>query len=476
MKLLQRLVLLASAWLSAAGFAPAVEPASLPPEPVRTAEALRDRILAGSRASEWVREIIDQAGPRLAGSPGDRAAVAAGLALLKAQGFSNVHTEKVMVPFWQRGVETGEVTTPVSQKLSLTALGGSIATPDAGLEAEILRVASLEELAARGDACRGRIVFIDRPTARTSDGSGYGEAARARSSGASKAASLGAIGLILRSIGTDTNRLPHTGALTYAADAPKIPAAALSAPDADLLTRLLRRGAPVRVRFTLGCRTLPDAESANVVGEVPGREKPQEIMLLAAHLDSWDLGTGAIDDGAGCGIIIEAARQIAALTPHPRRTIRVVLFANEENGLAGGKTYAKDHAAELDRHVAALEADLGEGPPLGFSWNAGPSAEAQLKALAGLLAPIAADHLLPTIVGGADILSMLPASVPNLGLLLDDSTYFDYHHTANDTFDKIDPRTLDRSTAAMAVAAYVLAEDAQPLERVPADKREVPKW
>lgn len=476
MKLLQRLVLLAAASFIGRGQVPAVEPASLPPETVRTADALRDRILAGSRASEWVREIIDQAGPRLAGSPGDRAAVAAGLALLKAQGFSNVHLEKVMVPFWQRGVETGEVTAPVSQKLALTALGGSIATPDAGLEAEILRVASLDELAARGDACRGRIVFIDRPTARTSDGTGYGEAARVRSSGPSRAARLGAIGLIIRSIGTDTNRLPHTGSLTYEADSPRIPAAALSAPDADLLTRLLRRGAPVRVRFTLSCRTLPDAESANVVGEVLGRENPQEIMLLAAHLDSWDLGTGAIDDGAGCGIIIEAARQIAALTPHPRRTIRVVLFANEENGLAGGKAYAKDHAAELDRHAAALEADLGQGPPLGFSWNAGPSAESQLKAIAGLLAPISADHLLPTIVGGADILSMLPAGVPNLGLLLDASSYFDYHHTANDTFDKIDPRTIDRSTAALAVAAYVLAEDARPLERVPADRREVPKW
>jgi carboxypeptidase Q len=453
----------------------AVEPARLAPEVERTAIGLRDRIGGGSRAAEWVRDIVDQAGPRLAGSPGDRAAVTATLALLRAQGFSNVRAEPVTVPVWQRGTETGEVTSPASQRLVLTALGGSVATPEGGLEAEIVRVSSLRELDAKGAACRGRIVFIDRPTARTTDGSGYGEAGRVRSEGASRAAKLGAIGLLIRSIGTDRDRLPHTGALEYEPDADRIPAAALSIPDADLLTRLVRRGAPVRVRFTLTCRALPDAQSANVVGEVPGRERPEEIVLLAAHLDSWDLGTGAIDDGAGCGIIIEAARQIAALSPRPRRTIRVVLFANEENGLAGGKAYAKDHAAELDRHIAALEVDLGQGPPLGLSWNAGASAEAPLRAIVQLLAPIAADRLTPAAVGGADILSLLPAGIPSLGLLLDASTYFDYHHTANDTFDKIDPGTLDRSTAATAVAAYLLAEMPERLERIPPEKRKIPK-
>ena len=288
-----------------------------------------------------------------------------------------------MVPAWQRGAETGEVTSPVHQTLALAALGGSVATPDGGLEGEIVRVASLEELAGKpADAVRGRIVFIDQPTARTSDGAGYGAAGHVRSAGPSAAAKLGATGLLIRSIGTDDNRLPHTGGTHYDADVAKIPAAALSAPDAALLTRLVRRG-PVRVRFTLGCRTLPDAESANVIGEIPGRERPQEIVLLGAHLDSWDLGTGAIDDAAGCGIVIEAARQIGLMAQKPRRTIRVVLFANEENGLKGGKAYAEAHAAELASHVAALEADLGQGPPLGFSWNAGPSADTLLKAAAG---------------------------------------------------------------------------------------------
>ncbi|HEY1250359.1 MAG TPA: M20/M25/M40 family metallo-hydrolase [Thermoanaerobaculia bacterium] len=449
-----------------------VEPAKLAPDTRRTAAALRDRIAAGSKAYDWVREILDRAGPRLAGSPGDRLAVEAGLSILKSQGFANVRAEPVSVPVWQRGVETGEVTSPVSRRLALTALGGSVGTPAEGVEAEIVRVGTLEEIdLLDASACRGRILFIDRPMARTSDGSGYGDAVRGRSDGASKAARLGAAGLLIRSIGPDTNRLPHTGSLTYAKDAPRIPAAALSVPDAELLTRLVRRGGPVRVRFTLGCETKPDAPSANVIGEVVGREKPDEIVLLGAHLDSWDLGAGAIDDGAGCGIVIEAARQIAALSPHPRRTVRVVLFANEENGLAGGRAYAKDHAAELERHVAALEVDTGEGPPLGLSWNAGPAAEAMLKTIAGLIGPLGAGQLKPTKSGGADISRMLPSGTPSLGLLQDSSTYFDYHHTANDTLDKIDPAILDRSTAATAVVGYVLAETPETLARIPAENR-----
>jgi Zn-dependent M28 family amino/carboxypeptidase len=259
--------------------------------------------------------------------------------------------------------------------------------------------------------------------------------------------------------------------VNYAKDAPRIPAAALSIPDAELLTRLVRRGGPVRVRFELTCGKKPDAPSASVVGEVAGRERPDEIVVLGAHLDSWDLGTGAIDDGAGCGIVIEAARQIAALPAHPRRTIRVVLFANEENGLAGGKAYVQAHASELERHVAAIEADLGEGPPLGLSWNAGPPAEAMLKAITALMGALGAGQLKPAKSGGADISRMTASGVPSLGLLQDASTYFDYHHTANDTLDKIDPAILDRSTAAMAVAAYVLAETPETLARIPAADR-----
>ena len=251
-----RALSLAVATLGAGWAAAAVEPATLPTEAVRIASALRDRIVAGSRAIDWVREIVDRAGPRLAGSAGDRAAVAAALELLRAQGFANVRAEAVTVPVWQRGIEIGEVVSPVSQPLALAALGGSVPTPEGGLEAEVVRFESIAEVSERSDACRGRIVFIDRPMSRTSDGSGYGEAVRPRSEGASLAARLGAVGLLIRSAGTDRNRLPHTGSLKYETDAPRIPAAALSVPDADMLARLVLRGAPVRVRFTLTCHTV----------------------------------------------------------------------------------------------------------------------------------------------------------------------------------------------------------------------------
>ncbi|HTR02356.1 MAG TPA: M20/M25/M40 family metallo-hydrolase [Thermoanaerobaculia bacterium] len=466
--------LLALIVLSAAVAAGGADAALLPSESATTAAALRDRVAAGSRAPEWVREITERAGPRLAGSPGDRAAVAVTLEMLRRLGFASVRAEKVMVPVWVRTAESGEVTAPVSQKLALAALGGSVPTSPGGLEAEVLRITSFDQLEAKKSAVRGRIVFYDVPTERTRDGSGYTKSVVYRSEGASHAAKLGALGVLVRSIGTDTNRLPHTGAVDYAGGAPTIPAAAVSIPDADLLAHLASLGGPVRVHFTLACGALPYAESANVVAEVPGREKPGEIVLLGAHLDSWDLGRGAIDDGAGCGIVIEAARQIAALPQKPRRTVRVVLYANEENGLAGGTTYVETHKTELARHVAALEADQGTGRPLGLSWRAGASAAPLFDQIAALLGPLDAGALTVGGEGGADISRLLTAGVPLVGLAQDASAYFDFHHTANDTFDKIVPRDLDRAAAAMAVAAWCLAETPEPIERVPADQRKLP--
>jgi len=442
-----------------------------------TAESLRETAFAGSRASEWIRSLIDQSGPRLSGSPGDRASVAWGLETLKALGFAKVRAEKVMVPVWQRGIESGDVTAPFLHKLFLTALGGSVATPEAGLEGELVEVGSLDELAEKSEAAvRGKIVFFNKRMRRTSDGAGYGETVPVRSSGASRAAKKGAIGVLIRSVGTDSNRTPHTGSLRYEEGAPKIPAAALSNPDADLLERLDREGKPVRVRFTLGCRDRGETESANVIGEIPGRGKPEEIVLLGGHRDSWDLGEGAIDDGAGCGIVIEAARLIGGLRKRPLRSIRVVLFANEENGLAGGKTYAETHSAELERHVAALEADLGSGRPIGLAWNAGPSAEPLVREIAALLAPLGASDVTSTGAGGADISRLILAGVPLFSVRQDASRYFDWHHTANDTFDKIEPESLDRVTAAVAVFTWVAANVPQPFERIPKEKRVVPKF
>jgi carboxypeptidase Q len=466
-------MLVATVGLLGAG-AGAAEDLLLSPDAARTAATLRDHVAAGSRASDWVKELNDLAGPRLAGSPGDKAAVAVALEILKSQGFANVHAEKVIVPVWHRESESGDVTAPVAQKLSLAALGGSVGTPEGGIEAEVVGVKSFDELEAKKDSIKGKIVFYDVKTERTSDGAGYGKSVVYRGSGPSRAAKYGAVGVVIRSIGTDNNRLPHTGGLDYEKDLPKIPAAALSIPDADLVARLLERGKTVKIHFTLVCGNRPDAESANVIGDVIGSETPGEIVLLGAHLDSWDLGRGAVDDGAGCGIVIEAARQIAALPKHPRRTVRVVLFANEENGLAGGTAYAKDHAQELPRHVAALEADLGDGHAMGFSWNAGPEAEPLLRQISGLLGPIDASKMTAGDYGGADISRMIAGGVPLLGLLNDASRYFDLHHTANDTFDKIVPKDMDQCAAATAVIAWSLAEAPASIARVPADKRKLP--
>ncbi len=459
------------ALLAAPTAARAADAPALSPEVRKTAEALREKALAGTKAVDWVRSMTDEVGPRLSGSPQDMVGVAWALATLKSLGFSNVRAEKVMVPAWQRGVETGEITAPYKQKLFLTALGGSPPTPEGGLEAEVVEMASLEELDAKGAAAvKGKIVFFNKRMERGSEMKGYAYAVDVRSSGPSRAARLGAAGVLIRSIGTDHNRLPHTGAMDYVAEVPKIPAAALSIPDAEMLERIVRQGKPVRVRFTLTCGDRPEAESANVIGEIRGASKPDEIVLLGAHRDSWDLGTGAIDDAAGCGIVIEAARLIGQLPKHPARTIRVCLYANEENGLAGGKAYFKAHQAELDKHAAALESDSGTDFPTSLAWTAGSSAAPFAREVAAILEPLGAGTL--TEGGpGADTGTLKIAGVPMFMVRQDSSRYFDYHHSANDTFDKIDPAGLDRNVAAVAAFAYCAASVPELLERIPADKR-----
>jgi hypothetical protein len=442
----------------------------------RTVAGLVESAFAGTRASEWVRSLTDRAGPRSAGSDGDRAAVAWALETMKAIGLANVRAERVEVAVWKRGVETREIVSPARQPLALTALGGSVATPPDGVEADVLRVGSLEELEGmEPGAAKGRIVFFDKRMERALDGSGYARAVDVRSEGASVAARAGAVGVVIRSIGTDRNRTPHTGALTYDADAPRIPAAALSIPDAELLARLIAGGASVRLRFRLGCGDAPSASSANVVGEIPGRapgnNHKDEIVVLGAHLDSWDLGTGAIDDGAGCGIVLEAARLVALQARRPDRTIRVVLYANEEHGAEGGKAYRAAHAAELPRHVAAMEADSGTGAPVALAWLAGPSAEAGLRRLAEWLAPLGLARLEPGGSGGVDVGPMREDGVPQFSFNQDRSTYFDFHHTANDTFDRIEPASLDRMAAATAAFAWYAATAPEAFERIPAEKR-----
>jgi hypothetical protein len=440
-------------------------------------DAVRAALAAAAQDAhtfDHVRGLTDAAGPRLAGSPGDALAVAWGLAALTELGFSNVRAEPVTVRAWQRGRERVEVVAPVPHALAAAALGGSIGTPDGGIEADVVRVESLEALAAlpRADV-EGRIVFVDREMKRTRDGSGYGAAVPVRGGAASAAARQGAVAVVIRSIGTDATRFPHTGGMRYADDAPRIPAAAVANADADVLARWAAAGTPIRLRLELGCRDGGEARSANVIGEVPGTDRPGEIVLLGAHLDAWDLGRGAIDDGAGIGIIVEAARQIAASPVRPRRTIRVVMFANEENGLAGARAYAAEHAAELARHVVALEADFGDGRAWGLRTPDAPERSEVWARVARLLEPLGVAWLAGEAHGGADLGPMHEQGrVPLADVAQDGTRYFDIHHTPNDVLTIVDRDSLDHAMRAMLAVAYAAALDVDGITRAPAGAEE----
>jgi Zn-dependent M28 family amino/carboxypeptidase len=427
--------------------------------------------LEGEGSYEIARGLADGVGHRLAGSAGAERAVAWALAELRRAGLSNVRAEKVKVPRWERGPraqEWGKIVAPVEQELALTALGGSVGTGAAGVSGEVIEVRSFAELSGLPAAqVAGKIVLFNVAMERRQDGMGsYADVAAYRGKGAIAAAEKGAAAALVRSLGVASYRLPHTGAMRYAEKVKKIPAAAVSAEDADLLHRLLERG-PVRVRVGLGCRNLPEGESANVIGEVRGRERPEEIVLLSAHLDSWDVGTGAVDDAAGVAMVIGAARAMVRAGLVPRRTVRVVLFANEESGLGGAKGYAQAHRAEIGRHVAALEADSGGGRPLGFRVRGAEAA----RALRGIVAPLAgigAGQVTVGDAGGADLLP-IDKEVPIFHLAQDTSRYFEWHHTMADTLDKIDPVELGLGTAAIAVAAYGVADQE---ERLPLQQPE----
>lgn len=428
-------------------------------EVAATAAALREQGLADGRAYQLVGSLTAEVGPRLAGTPGDRAAVAWALRTLDELGFDQVRAEPVTVPHWERGEAEGWIVGPDPQPVVLAALGGSVATPEGGLEAEVVGAASLEELEQLApSAVEGRIAFIHDPMERTRDGSGYGRAVAKRHRGAAVAAGKGARAVLIRSAGTSTHRVAHTGSLRYADGVPPIPAAALSNLDADRLAARLADGGPVRFHLRLTSRHLGEAESANVLGEVPGRERPEEIVLLACHLDSWDLGTGAVDDGAGCAIVMAAARLIRDLPQPPRRSLRVVLYANEEFGLSGARAYAEAHREELARHLVAAESDFGAGPVWRFQTWIAPSAVPAAAEIARLLAPLGIEWGGNQGAFGADLTPLRPFRVPMVSLRQDGSRYFDVHHTADDTLDQVDPGELAQNVAAWAVFAYAAAE------------------
>ncbi len=421
-------------------------------------------------AYEKLAYLTDRIGPRLSGSPGAAAAVAWTAAELKRDGLANVRTEKIMVPHWVRGEEKAEVLAPYQGSVAVTALGMSIPTPPGGVTGDIVEATSFEELKSLGASVRGKIVLYYKPVERLASGGGYGPGADLRYKGAAEARKLGAVAMLIRSLGTLSARLPHTGGQAYVEGVDPIPAAAIAAEDADRIHRILAAGDTVRLRLTLGCRMLPDAESANVLAELRGRARPDEVVVIGGHLDSWDLGTGAIDDGAGVAISMEAMRLLKKLDLVPRRTIRAILFMNEENGNRGGKGYFEAHKSEMDRHLAAIESDSGAGRPLGFHVLAGDGAIHQVGDLASHLESLGGTDVTEG-EGGTDISPMRAAGVPQLSLRQDMSDYFNWHHTAADTLDKVDPGLLADNAVAMAFMAYALAELDPPLARIPEDKR-----
>jgi carboxypeptidase Q len=402
----------------------------------------------------WQRLAVltDTIGHRLSGSPALDRAIQWALEEMKRDGLENVHTERVMVPQWVRGAESAEIVEPTRHPLVMLGLGDSVATPLDGIQADVLAVRNFEDLDARASQVRGKIVFFNTPF------TSYGETVRFRSSGPSRAARYGAVAMLIRSVGPDGLRTPHTGALLYASDAPKIPAASITTEDADRVQRMIDRGSRVVVRLKMEARFEADAESANVVGELRGRERPDEIVVVSGHLDSWDVGAGATDDGGGCIVTWEALRIMKKLNLRPRRTVRVVLWTNEENGGRGGIAYRDQHRSELAKHVMMLESDGGVFRPLGFGYTGNETGRQTVKAIAMLLTGIGADQINPG-GGGADIgPSVTEARIPAMSLDVDGSKYFLIHHTPADTIDKIDPVEMAKCAAAVAVMAYVVAD------------------
>jgi hypothetical protein len=411
-------------------------------------------------AHEILRELTTKIGHRLSGSEGAEKAVRWGKETMEKFGFDSVWLEPVIVPHWVRGeVEVAEIIKPEKKKLNICALGGSIATPEDGITAEVIEVQSFDELKSLGEQAKGKIVFFNRPMDPTkfSTGEAYGGAVNQRGSGAIEAARAGGVAALVRSMTTALDDVPHTGAMHYNDSLPKVPSAAISTIGANYLSDLLKKEKRVVLRLTLDCLTLPDVESANVIGELRGTEYPNEVIVIGGHLDSWDKGQGAHDDGAGIAHVIEALRLLKEVGAKPKRTIRAVLFMNEENGLNGGKAYASKERLN-EKHIAALETDAGGFSPRGFGISADSVTYEMIARWAYLFEQIDANHFRKG-GGGADISELTKKGVPSIGLRVDGQKYFDYHHSDNDTFDKVDDRELELGAISIAILVFVLAQE-----------------
>ena len=421
------------------------------------------KLIAAASADQfgWDRlaELTDTYGQRLSGSDNLNRAIAWAVETMKKDGLENVHTERVMIPKWVRGTESLEITNPPHHVIPMLGLGGSVATPPAGIEAEVMVVSSGDDLAKRAAQAKGKIVLFNVPY------TNYGETVAYRSGGASMAARHGAVGMLVRAVGPIGLRTPHTGGMAYAADVAKIPAAAIPVEDTLRIQRLVNRGVAVRVRLKMEARFDADVESFNVVGEIRGSEKPEEIVLVGCHFDSWDPGTGASDDAVGCIVTWEAARLMKKLHIRPKRTVRVVLFTNEENGLRGGNAYRDAHASEAANHVFALESDSGVFAPARLGFTGSDAARKIVAEIATLLSPIGMQDVVPG-GGGADIGPIATLGrVPMMAYSGDPTKYFTIHHTPADTVDRIEPQEVSKAAASIAAMVYVIADMPQSLPK-----------
>lgn len=432
------------------------------------ATKLIDAAMADQDGMEKLTYLCDRIGNRLSGSLGLEKAVAWAAAQMNHDGLVNVSTTRVKVPHWVRGSESASIVEPVNKRLAMLGLGGSVPTPKKGITAEVVPVSSFEDLERKGRAAiEGKIVLFNVPY------EGYGRTVVYRTAGPSHAARLGAVASLVRSITPMSLQSPHTGAVEYMEGVAKIPAAAVTIEDALLIQRLVDAGNTVSVHLEMEAHMLPDAESANVVGEIPGRERPEEVVVIGGHIDSWDVGAGAQDDGSGIITALEAAHLIHQLGLRPRRTIRVVFWTNEENGGAGGVAYRQWIGDAVRNHVAAIEMDGGAEKPAGFGLTTpgeSPAALNRAREIGRLLDRIDAGSVQPG-GGGADIAPLLHDGVPGFAVRTVATHYFEYHHSRADTVDKVKLEDLRGNIAAMAVMAFVLADMPETLQQAGAGTR-----
>jgi len=464
--------LVAIASLTVSASALAKEAKLLTNKELSQVKVVRDAALKSNLGYEILESLTTEVGPRMAGTPQDTLAVNWAVSKFKELGFDKVWKEPVTYKTWVRGVETAEVIAPYPQGLHITALGGTVGTKTGGITAPVVHFENLEQLKkADKSLVEGKIAFISNKMERTKNGAGYGKAVAARGSGAVEGAKKGAVAVIIRSIGTDSHRVPHTGLMRYAEDVQKIPAAALSNPDADQLVRILKRNSQVSIKLNLGAHEGPEFTSHNVIGEFTGTTAPNEFIIMGGHLDSWDLGTGAVDDGAGVALTMAAAKLIKQQNIKHRRTIRVVLWANEEQGLLGARAYAEAHADELKQHIIGSESDFGAGKIYSFSSLVTDKDKPFIDQMEQMFKPLGISRGDNNAGPGPDLIPLFAKGMSVFRLAQDGSDYFDLHHTADDTLDKVDPSALAQNVAAYTVYALMTAQYQGDLVRPKEEKK-----